>query len=93
LTRVAYVPHPSNAALALAMWSKIVPSGTPKTKPWGSLGFARDFACGLPLGCARLTPANRLNNRSFGFAQDFACGLPLGCARLTPANRLNFSTT
>jgi hypothetical protein len=63
-----------------------------------SLDFARDLVCGLPLGCASLTPAKRLDQTdpstslgisAFDFAQARLCGLPLGCASLTPAKRLD----
>jgi hypothetical protein len=49
--------------------------------------YARDFACGLTLGVASLTPAKQIPR----YARDFACGLTLGVASLTPAKRLNFT--
>src|SRR5262249_29969209 len=61
-----------------------------------SLGFARDFACGLPLSryAGSLTPANGSSSRSLDFARDFACRLPLSryAGSLTPANGSNYKT-
>ena len=47
----------SEVKIAAGDWAPPTPA---KTKVEQILRSAQDFACGLPLGCASLTPANRL---------------------------------
>ena len=64
-------------------------SGDPST----SLRSAQDFGCGLPLGYASLTPAERLNLKSAGLTRPVGVRVPLsapgsGCATMRACLRL-----